>query len=385
MKRTSKLFLYSLTSLSLIPGLTFAEELATAPTLEGGITASIGTFYAVPSAGNQDYVGAINPKLYVYDPETHGNNTEIDPVFNNAEYDFGFEASLGYIFEDTANGVELSYRTLNSSASDSSTGTFIFDDGDTVMLGGNVTANNNLDYDFDNVDLMISQFLDVGTHMQVRFLAGISWARIEQDKSTDVPETFYSGTQEMQDVDYASRYDTTFNAHQKSNSEFSGICPTLGLDGRYDFGENIAGFGIVAGASVAYLLGSLDIHNSAGHNFIGNVIPVTEKKNLVACEYLDLPGGGYNCLSQGNSSDDTEINNHGVLNLRGNIGVDYVYFFDNEELSTIGLELGYQVDYYADSVGQIEYDQVDCPTCGYDTDLFSTTFSGPYLNLKGTF
>lgn len=72
----------------------FAEEFVTAPTLEGGVTAEIGTFYAVPS--------------------TSGGTYYHDDELNDPEYDLGVDASLGYLFEDSANSVELSYRGLNT-------------------------------------------------------------------------------------------------------------------------------------------------------------------------------------------------------------------------------------------------------------------------------
>ena len=47
MKKTQKLFLYSLSSLAVMASsLASAQEMATAPTLEGGLTAMIGTWYA---------------------------------------------------------------------------------------------------------------------------------------------------------------------------------------------------------------------------------------------------------------------------------------------------------------------------------------------------
>jgi hypothetical protein len=70
--------------------------------------------------------------------------------------------------------------------------------------------------------------------------------------------------------------------------------------------------------------------------------------------------------------------NHAVTNLRANLGIDYVYFFDNDNLSTLGLEIGYEVDTYFDGVGTTS-------VLGGETDVTDVTFSGPYINIKGVF
>jgi len=56
-----KIFLSSLTSLTVMTSsIVFAEEMVTAPSFDGGMTASVGTFYVVPSTQNNEYLSINN-------------------------------------------------------------------------------------------------------------------------------------------------------------------------------------------------------------------------------------------------------------------------------------------------------------------------------------
>ncbi len=330
---TQKLALGSLTSLAVISSTAFAQEIATAPSLEGGISATIGTFYLVPSADNTEYT---------ITSEDGNNSREINSA--DPDYDFGFEASLGYLFEGTANGIELSYRGINTD--DTSSTDVVFGPTDTA------TISDKVSYELNAVDLMISQFLDIGTHMQMRFMGGLAYVELEQEQQIEKVEIDGSST----DVEIL-----------KHKSEFRGWGPRLAIDARYDFGEDMEGFGIVGGASVAYFLGENDT-------------TVTDTVNG---------------KPEGNAAEDS--NNHAVTNLRGNLGIDYVYFFDDEE-STLGIELGYLVDFYDDAVSTISGTTglID-PVYGIANNSLirkvstesstnsPVTFSGPYVNVKAVF
>ncbi len=332
---TQKLALGSLTSLAVISSAAFAQEIATAPSLEGGITASIGALYVVPSADNTEY--AITNE--------NGSRTEHIKTADPG-YDFGWQASLGYLFEDTANGIELFYRGINTDG-DTNTTTLFSDTEETE------TVSDKVSYELNAADLMISQFLDIGTHMQMRFQGGLAYVELEQEQEIKDVDTF---TGETPDISLL-----------KQKNEFRGWGPRLAIDARYDFGEEIAGFGIVGGASVAYFLGETEL---------------TATRSL-------------NGIEENRATED--INNHAVTNLRGNLGIDYVYFFDDEE-STLGIELGYLVDFYDDAIttfGGIAGTSIKEPmaenidaavaTVQRGSSNSPVTFSGPYLNLKAVF
>jgi hypothetical protein len=74
-----------------------AKEYVTVPELEGGFTASVGTFYAMPSTQQHNLNSPSN--------NLNSNNQ------NNRQ--FGTQGSIGYIFDNSSNGIEASGRRLN--------------------------------------------------------------------------------------------------------------------------------------------------------------------------------------------------------------------------------------------------------------------------------
>jgi hypothetical protein len=297
-----------------------AEQFVTAPTLEGGISASIGTWYATPSADAQDY-GELD---FTSDGVEREKILEVNP-----DYNWGLLASLGWIFDETANSVEVNYRWLNTNDNDATNavGTEFIDSPFNEIHYTNATSE--LTYELSAVDLMFNQFMDLGEHVQMRFGAGASYVNLEKEQTS-----YYL------DVD-----DSSHNSNSAVSSNYSGFGPRVSVDGRYDFGN---GVGILGGGSLAYFVGDLDFKKF--QNDQGALLELED-----------------------------DLDSHGVTNLRANVAVDYVYFFDNDE-STMGLELGYQFDYY----DNIVHDITDAPGI-VDSETLALSFSGPYLNLKGVF
>jgi hypothetical protein len=323
-----KILITSLTCL--ISTVAFADQDVVVPTLEGGLTASIGTFYAATGAGDYNYANHVTL--------SNGSAPFVTtPAFNSPDYDFGWEASLGYVFEETANGIELTYRGLHSTTADSISA--FGNTNDYIAIPGMgdhnySNANNELKYDFDTVDLMISQFVNFGDYVQMRFSGGLAYVFIKQTSQTD----FIGESNETV---------------QNSKSKFQGLGPRIASDGRYDFGD---GFGIVGGASLAYLMGKIESYNQA----------------------FDITANAESWNYEEN------INNHAVLNVRANLGVDYVFFFNNDEGSTLGLELGYLADYYVEALNEVNGGG-EASTYGPSSAFQSASFAGPYVNLKGVF
>lgn len=331
---SKKIIFYSFTSLALtVSGLTFAEQDVYVPTLEGGFTASVGLLYLTPSSDLQTYF--FNQPSTPQSPPTDFTALNVTPGYSP-----GIDASLGYIFEDTANGIELDYRNITTSDKDASLS-------DPYVSGGqSVQANRypDLGYELNAFDLMFSQFMDIGNHMQMRFLGGLAYTELEYD-------LYYTGNRVLTGTD-----EVVAEFVNGDNSKFKGWGPRVGIDGRYDFGQ---GFGIVGGGSVAYYLGELEMEGA---------LIITDSLNPGASDKVDS----------------NELENHGVQNIRANLGIDYVYFFDDNEQSTLGLELGYLVDYYDDAAGTWTID-TRAPSNTATTQTSAVSFSGPYLNLKGAF
>ncbi|MGA2654433.1 MAG: Lpg1974 family pore-forming outer membrane protein [Gammaproteobacteria bacterium] len=321
-----KIYLYSLSSLAVISSAAaFADEGVYVPELEGGITASVGVFIATPSAAT---TGAVKRSEVSSTPILTTDETEVLNV--TPGYNAGIDASLGYIFEDTANGIEVFYRNYDINDTNTYDATF----GEDLTP---ISVSDNLGYELNTFDIMISQFMNIGQHMQMRFSAGASYLELEQNETGAITPAGSSETLYAEDT-----------------SEFRGWGPRLSIDARYDFGDDIEGLGIVAGGSLAYFLGDLDSSSPAASGSFTEGVTIDVVNN--------------------------DMDNQNVTNLRGNVGMDYVYYFDNDEGSTLGIEIGYQVDFYDDSIAYSD--------AGIDKSTVNTqpvTFSGPYAYLKGVF
>ncbi len=371
MKRTSnKLFLCSLTSLAVLASSgAYAEEMATAPSLEGGFSGMLGGFLFTPS---------VNDKAYADNRSFDDVNAVLNTstANNNADYSTGWQAAIGYAFEGTANGIELTYRSFDGSNDADPEGPFAINvDLDEREIGAGVHAfsdgtSSNQDNTFQNWDLMASQFLDIGTHMQMRFMAGASYL-MDLDQTTKLNTNVHGHAYayEHRGPEHTEIHlEGDLDIYEQIKSEYSGWGPRVAADARYDFGEMIDGFGIVGGASLGYYLGKQESTSTLTVGFDGCVSDeIDEGKNSEECG-----SGSVGARAQDNSD------SHAVTNLRANVGIDYVYYFDNDELSTLGLELGYEVDTYFDGVATIS-------ALGGETDVTNLTFSGPYLNVKGVF
>ncbi|CDZ75748.1 Legionella pneumophila major outer membrane protein precursor [Legionella massiliensis] len=148
------------------------------------------------------------------------------------------------------------------------------------------------------------------------------------------------------------------------HSKYNGYSPRLGIDSRYEFGR---GFGFIAGRSVAYYRGKMDYQDI-------NALPSSP---------FPFPQGA------------DRIDHHGVVNLRGKIGVDYVYQF--QSTSTVGLELGYQADNYnnvfTDLCTGARFPMAPNDPAGATNPVYinsvvrnlSSSLDGFYVNLKATF
>ncbi len=83
--------------LSFLACIAQANQAVTVPELEGGFTASVGTFYAKPSTNTQN-------------PSFPSGTIDLN---NNQDNQFGTQGSIGYIFDNSPNGVEISNRSIH--------------------------------------------------------------------------------------------------------------------------------------------------------------------------------------------------------------------------------------------------------------------------------
>ncbi len=361
--KIKNLYLGSLTSIAVLASsLANAEQAVTVPTFEGGFTASIGTFYVVPSSADGT-LAVVGPQD---NPVVFDNLGYISP---STKYQFGWEASIGYIFEDTGNDIELYYRGLSNDTTNDINGVVspIFEDTTSDI-------SSKLKYELETADLMIGQFIDLGTHVQMRFSGGLSYLFTQQQEnlSADVSAPFPPSppTPPLPGPPAPGIYAID------QTSKFSGFGPRVSLDSRYDFGGDAEGLGIVGGASLAFFLGNNKI---TGNTDVAMPVPPPPDSNL-----RDPT------IEQIETTFSDKLENQAVTNLRANLGIDYVFFFDNEE-STLGIELGYLVDYYDNAIATVDTAQLNGGPAGFDagigfeTNTSALTFSGPYLQIKGVF
>ncbi|MFA6037497.1 MAG: Lpg1974 family pore-forming outer membrane protein [Legionellales bacterium] len=288
------------------------EQFAKIPKLEGGITAMIGVFYATPSADDV---------FYAY---TAPDGNDVSVLNVDPGYEAGFDVALGYIFENSAQSIELLFRDINTgdTAADS-----------IIEQGKAIDASSDLNYHLRAADVMLGQFIDIGENVQMRLAAGISYAELKQDQETHFVQTNNGNTAQID-----------------GSSEFKGIGPRIGTDVRYGFNQ---GFGIVGSGSLAYYLGELN-------------------NSLTTADHT------------GSSTVTDNPDNHAVMNFRGNIGIDYIYIFDNAQSSTAGIELGYLIDYYDNSIGTVN-NASTTPGLADNQTTIALSFAGPYVNLKAAF
>ncbi len=283
------LYLSTITSVLLASAMMASAEEGTTPDIKSGFTASVGTFYATSSADNT---------FYAYDSNLA--EQEVSPIQVVPGYDFGVEASIGYIFNH-ANSLELAYRHFQTS--DTSTAS-----GQESPFGDSGDYNSKLSYQLNAFDLMASHFVHLG-HMEVRLAGGLAYAQLEQKLYTNFFETKGS-----------------FNEAANKKSKFEGFGPRVGVDARYDVGYDI---GILGGVSLAYLFGDLDIS-----------LHTTEDNNPALTVTANA-----------------DADNNAVTNIRMNLGADYAYFFGHKKGAMLGAELGFMADHYVDAIGDLNLGQ----------------------------
>src|SRR5262249_39196644 len=107
------------------------------------------------------------------------------------------------------------------------------------------SADSTAKFKYDAVDLDIGQKVNFGCNFLFHIFTGVRWADLEQQQNTTFSRTDLEGTTIVEHTD----------SHYNDESEFKGVGPQLGIDGRYCFGY---GFGIDAGLTTSLLVGHTD-------------------------------------------------------------------------------------------------------------------------------
>jgi len=297
----------------------------TVPNQQGGFTAAADALYLRPTAADLSYgiqVGNIT-----------GNPLTVPVTINNVNpsYNWGFDVMAGYRIPCTGNDVTLGWTHLGETTDSSSTSDPFLPQ---VVDGVSFNQSSSVKFKYDAVDLDVGQRVNFGDYFNFRLFTGVRWADLEQNSNNS-----YSL------VDSVNRTNIV-SLGINQDSEFKGVGPQLGLDGRYCLGY---GFGLDAGATFSALIGHVDSSTA---------IPV----NVVNTNVLNV-------------NIDQEKKNRVVPAMDANLGLDYTYNFNNAYRSSLVVQAGWKVINY--------WDVTHALVSNVGTNnASSVAFDGPYAGIK---
>lgn len=293
----------------------------TIPVLQGGLDFTLGGLWLKPTSSNVEYVSSS------VTPAPVGGVTSVSNDFESVhpQYTWGFLLGMGYIFPNTANDVRINWMHLHDDGdSDSSTFTgpdlVVFplagEPSDTLTADDVATAEGEVVYDFDAVDLTFGQYINIGRRLQTRLFTGLRWARLTNELSAS-----YSYPTDLE-------ADETVNQSVDSDSTFNGIGPVFGIEANYMVGYNI---GISGYLDAALLVGRLSLD-----------------QNLSVTTFDDG-------VFDGTTNTDFDHDNLSVVTPAwdARLGVNYTYFMGNG--SAFRFEIGYQVSKYIDIIQTADF------------------------------
>jgi len=318
----------------------FADSTVLVPSQHGGFKVGIDALYLRPTNSDLNYATSISfPTNFSQGFE---RNATVDP-----SYDWGFYAQVGYLFPCTGNDLTLAYTYLRSDETDSVVGV----SGPSgvpaaisVLPIGQVfgttfgAAAGKAKFDLNVVDLEGGQRFTTGAY-DMRMFAGLRYANIDhQLQSFGAP--FSTGS--------------TFGA-QEFKSQFRGLGPRIGVDGRYCLNS---GFGVDANLSTALLIGHVDgCYNAA----------LTTGTSSVTVTNFAAKNGSENRV---------------VPVLEGKLGVDYTYIMDCRCKSALTFEAGYQATNYFNADDHARVVNTDGTSFAYQNNTSDVAFDGIYFGVK---
>jgi hypothetical protein len=330
----------------------FADNCVMVPSQQGGFKVGIDALYLRPTNNDLNYATVIAfPTNFAAGFE---RNAIVDPSF-----DWGFYAQVGYLFPCTGNDLTLGYTYLRTDEKNSvDVGAAVAGVGPVISLlpvgsplifGSPLTfgsAEGKSELDLNVIDLEAGQRFTTGAY-DMRMFAGVRYANIDETL-TSVGRPFAIG----------AGPNTTITGVQRFKSEYRGIGPRLGVDGRYCLNS---GFGIDGNLSTSLLVGDIDSTFDAAR-----IVTVGTPSTVVF---------------QAKDGSRTRV----VPVLEAKLGVDYTHIIDCRCKSSIVFEAGYQVTNYfnvvdrprvASSIGAVG------GTLAYQNTGSDIAFDGPYLGVK---
>ncbi len=349
----------------------------TVPNQNGGIVVGATGLFLTAGANNTTYgaTGGVAPFTTVSGistvTTTNVSGTSLD---TNPNYHWAFGVQLGYLFPGTGNDITASWTHLNShdtgSVNAGSGGTITpFPQGNSAAEAiaattGGISVlssgNGKTSYKMDAVDLMAGQRIFIGSDFNLRLSAGLEYARLQNT----ISNVFTGAIPQF--ITAAGNYSNAIASYQSSEtSTFNGLGPKAAFDGRFCFGDS--GFGFDSNLNGGLLIGNISVNQSSTANSFATINtrdPVTGAKGVTTATFTNSATGL-----------DTGTQNRRVVPFLGaNLGVDYMYKFNNAAQSSLTAELGYQAVNYFNSNRTINPE-------GSLTNI-NFTDHGPFLTVK---
>jgi len=313
----------------------FADSTVLVPSQHGGFKAGIDALYLRPTSSDLSY--ATNLSFPSSDVTGFERNASVDP-----SYDWGFYVQVGYLFPCTGNDITLGYTYLRSDDTDSVIAGTGSSDAITVLPMSQLfdttfdSASGKAKFDLNVVDLDGGQRFTTGAY-DMRMFAGLRYANIDHHLETSVATS--------DDGPYGS---------QSFQSQFRGLGPRIGVDGRYCLSS---GFGVDANLSTALLVGQVDSHHS-----------------LTEAESSDSTANTF----ESKNGDQKRV----VPVLEAKLGVDYTYIMDCRCKSSLMFEAGYQVTNYFNAVDHARVVSPSGDGIIYQGTTNDVAFDGIYFGVK---
>ncbi|MDI9819633.1 MULTISPECIES: Lpg1974 family pore-forming outer membrane protein [unclassified Legionella] len=198
---------------------------------------------------------------------------------NNADWGWGFKLEGSYHF-NTGNDLNLNWYHWNKKTRNNYAGV-LFDGIDAPFFGA-----TRFEPKWDAVNLEFGQHVDFGDYKDIRFHAGVQYARIEHEIRA-AGSMFAPGSLP--------------SIALTSNHKYNGFGPRIGADMTYNFGN---GFAIYGNGATAILVGDAKFNSSAATSAFGPLLPtfarVSGSKTTIVPEVEAKLGAKYTyAMAQG--------------------------------------------------------------------------------------
>jgi Legionella pneumophila major outer membrane protein precursor. len=333
----------------------FANSNLLVPSQHGGLKVGIDALYVRSSNQDLSYAQFV------------GTNFTTDVVSNktvDSSYDSGIYAQIGYLFPCTGNDLTLGYTYIDIDDTDTvvaprpsiNSGLAIANGVVQVMPLGVLAGDQSFGSALGKARFSLNSFdLDAGQRFttgfcDVRLFAGLRYANMTNTLTTvadrfPVPE-FNPGV------------NNTVSGEQTFNSQFRGVGPRIGVDGRYCLR---GGFGVDANLSTALLAGWIDSDYSA------QIDTYSFTQNNLTSQQFSVKSRSDHCV---------------VPAVEAKLAVDYTHIMNRHCKSSIVVEAGYQATRYFNANEQASVLNPNDGSLLSDGGVSGVGFDGPYFGVK---